>query len=288
MDINAAAIKDVFKQGHAEAWAKAEMPSLEINELISLVASVLGAKENQKEAAVAAAKQLAEKYRKPLQVYLDAFAVFMVGNGLKQVKLGEISKLGTEEFAAKMIEAGKNIEGAITAFCHSQIDEIVLINQLGQTGVLEVGQSLLQAAGVDLAQVRGQIQTALGNVNGVSVVFVSFYASAAAYKMLQEALQEAAVVRENRIRIEEECTKSIEMMRSYRKQMNASVSDYLYAHAETFHAGIAAMDRAILEGDVNGFLRGNAEIQEILNYKVQFRNQDEFDAIMDSDHAFVL
>ena len=58
MDINAAAIKDVFKQGHAEAWAKAEMPSLEINELISFVASVLGAKENQKEAAVAAAKQL--------------------------------------------------------------------------------------------------------------------------------------------------------------------------------------------------------------------------------------
>ena len=29
-------------------------------------------------------------------------------------------------------------------------------------------------------------------------------------------------------------------------------------------------------------------IQEILNYHVQFRNQNEFDALMDGDAAFVL
>ena len=36
------------------------------------------------------------------------------------------------------------------------------------------------------------------------------------------------------------------------------------------------------------FIRGNVMIQEILNYHVQFRNQNEFDALMDGDAAFVL
>ena len=58
--------------------------------------------------------------------------------------------------------------------------------------------------------------------------------------------------------------------------------------AQTFNAGIAAMDRAILDGDAQGFIRGNVTIQEILNYHVQFRNQNEFDALMDGDAAFVL
>ena len=87
---------------------------------------------------------------------------------------------------------------------------------------------------------------------------------------------------------EEECARSIAQMREYRESMNASVSDYLYIHAETFNEGLAAMDRAILEGDVNGFIRGNVAIQEILNYKIQFRDQNEFDALMDADTAFVL
>lgn len=95
-------------------------------------------------------------------------------------------------------------------------------------------------------------------------------------------------MRENRLRIEEECAKSVAQMRHYREKMNAAVSDYLYAHAETFNAGIAAMDRAILDGDAQGFIRGNVMIQEILNYHVQFRNQNEFDALMDGDAAFVL
>lgn len=95
-------------------------------------------------------------------------------------------------------------------------------------------------------------------------------------------------MRENRLRIEEECARSVAQMRAYREKMNAAVSDCLYIHAETFNAGIAAMDGAILDGDAQGFIRGNVMIQEILNYHVQFRNQNEFDALMDGDAAFVL
>lgn len=290
MGANAGAVFGVARRGHMAAAekAQAEMPKLEVNELISLVASVLGAKENRAEAAMAAAKKLAAKYQKPVEVYLDAFAVFALENGLKQVQFRDVSKLGTEAFSEKVVEAVKQVESAVAAYCHADIDEAEFISRLGKTGVLDVGQSFLQACGVDVAKIKGQVQAILGDFTSVGILLVSFYASAAAYKILRGALQDAAAVRENRIQIEKACARSVDEMRSYREKMHATVSDYLFTHAETFNAGVAAMDQAILEGDVNGFLRGNMAIQEMLNYKIQFHNQDEFDALMDSDDAFVL
>lgn len=78
------------------------------------------------------------------------------------------------------------------------------------------------------------------------------------------------------------------MLTAYHQEIDQIVSDYLFEHAETFNCGIAAMDKAIIDGDINGFIRGNTTIQDILKYDVQFRNEEEFDALMDSDDAFRL
>ena len=43
-----------------------------------------------------------------------------------------------------------------------------------------------------------------------------------------------------------------------------------------------------MDGDIDGYIKGNTEIQSILGYDVQFTSQDEFDALMDSDDAFKL
>ena len=44
----------------------------------------------------------------------------------------------------------------------------------------------------------------------------------------------------------------------------------------------------IMGNDSDGYIRGNTAIQEILGYKSQFTNQEEFDDLMDSDIAFKL
>ena len=48
------------------------------------------------------------------------------------------------------------------------------------------------------------------------------------------------------------------------------------------------MNQALLENDLNGYIRGNAEIQKLLGYDVQFTNQEEFDDLMDSDLSLKL
>lgn len=291
MDAIAATILNTARQGNAAAIKQAEkcMPQLEVNELISLVVSVWEAKEHRQEAAAKAAKQLSERYRKPVEVYLNGFAVFAVKTGLEQQEYLDFSNQGTEELAQKMIHVASNLEKAVADFCHGKISEEVFISRLNQSGIAEVMDSFLRAAGIDPAEMKEQVQGMMGEkAMGVSALLVSFYASAAAYKILKEALQDAAIMRENRLRIEEECARSVVQMRVYREKMNTAVSDCLCIHAEAFNAGIAAMDRAILDGDVNGFIRGNVMIQEILNYPIQFRDQNGFDALMDGDTAFVL
>lgn len=291
MNASAATILDTARQGHVAAMGEAEdwMPKLEVNELISQVVSVWEEKEHRQEAAARAAKQLAQKYKKPMEVYLNAFGIFAVKTGLEQQGELDFSKEGTEELARKIVEVAKILEKTVSDYCHGKIREEDFISSLNQSGVGEIRDSFLRAAGIDPDEIKEQIQGALGEkATGVSALLVSFYASAAAYKILKESLQDATLMRENRLRIEEECARSVAQMRAYREKMNAAVSDCLYIHAETFNAGIAAMDRAILDGDAQGFIRGNVMIQEILNYHVQFRNQNEFDALMDGDAAFVL
>lgn len=117
---------------------------------------------------------------------------------------------------------------------------------------------------------------------------VAFTASIAAYKELRKAMDDLAVAKERRMQIEAACQESISMIRYYRAEMERIVSSYLTERLETFESGFEAMDRAMLDGDVDGYIKGNTEIQSILGYDVQFSSQDEFDALMDSDDAFKL
>ena len=73
------------------------------------------------------------------------------------------------------------------------------------------------------------------------------------------------------------------MIRNYRKEMEEMVSGYLTENIRTFNNSFLEMDRAILENDSDGFIRGNVELQKLLGKEVQFTNQKEFDQFMESD-----
>lgn len=48
------------------------------------------------------------------------------------------------------------------------------------------------------------------------------------------------------------------------------------------------MQQGIAANDSDCFIRGNVVIQRVLGHEVQFRNQQEFDDLMDSDAPLVL
>ena len=48
------------------------------------------------------------------------------------------------------------------------------------------------------------------------------------------------------------------------------------------------MNAGLQSGDSNLVIKGNVMIQRMLGREVQFTNQDEFDALMDSSDSFIL
>ena len=106
--------------------------------------------------------------------------------------------------------------------------------------------------------------------------------------MIREAQEDLEVAKAHRAEIEAACSESIALIRQYRQEMETVVNKYLSDRIMTFESGFKAMDKAILENDTDGYIRGNVEFQKILGYDVQFTNQEEFDDLMDSDIAFKL
>lgn len=282
-------IVNVVKDGDAVAREaiKDNVPKLELSEIIKLISRVYGAEDKIAEATTVA-KELADIYKEPFKEYVNVFCVDVTETMLSQIDKGNEKRIANTEFAQNIVNSAKDIEKVVRQYLNGELRPEQLINALCDTGIVKIVEEMISSAGVDWNTVKEGVSNVSKDIPRLAVAMMSVCAFAEAYKILKSALDDATITREQRILVEKQCTESIEMMRQYRLQMNEIASNYLFEHADAFNKGIAAMDRAILEGDINGFIKGNTDIQDILNYEVQFRNEEEFDSLMDSDIAFKL
>lgn len=271
-----------LKTAHEKGLEKArkKMPKLDTNELIELVTKVVKKDISKFEAA----KILAKKYKKPIEIYIDTFAHVGLEEVMKHSNVEIISHLGNKKFVNNMFISVKDISKFVKDYSEGKIDEIELIDKLCNSKLKDIGNDILNELNVDFENIKN----AFSSGETISVLMTSLIALSQSYSILMGVKEDAKIAYENRLRIEEECNKSIELMRNYRNEMNEVVSKYLCDHLETFKIGFEAMDKAIIENDINGYIKGNNTIQEILNYDIQFGNEEEFDELMDSDIAFKL
>ena len=225
------------------------LPALEINKIIkSIVDVALGNKTPE-----VAAKEFVKPYKEFAKVFARDKAKKLIESAVKN--LG-IEGLSDKEFSDNLINSSKRI----------------------------IAMPVLSALG---------IHEKLGVKNPAEIMklaphVVAYNATMAAYEELRKAQEDLTIAKERRKQIEAACAEAVTMIRLYRGEMEQTVSKYLSSHIGTFEAGFDAMDKALLDGDVNGYIRGNVEIQEILGRDIQFRNQEEFNDLMDSDDAFIL
>lgn len=116
---------------------------------------------------------------------------------------------------------------------------------------------------------------------GTPIGFVS--AAIGVYDEIKKAYAELEVAKEERIRIEKECSMRIAVLEVNRTEMEQIVSDYLYNKMTLFANAFDTMDRAITENDIDSFIMGNNSIQNELGKKALFSDMQEFDDLMLSD-----
>ncbi len=113
---------------------------------------------------------------------------------------------------------------------------------------------------------------------GTPIGFIS--AAIGVYDEINKSLKDLKIATEERIRIEQECTDRIEVIRANRKEMEEMVSDYLNDKMIVFTQAFSKMDKAVTENDVEAYILGNSMIQNKISGKSMFNSMDEFEDLM--------
>ena len=209
----------------------ADMPELNINQLIALIVDV--AQGNKKPAA--AVKEFANPYVSFAKVFARDQAKSVIERGLDAVGMDTLSN---DEFAEHLISITTDIGRIVREYMHGKIDDQKFIDDIGNSGIREVGKQALDALGIPEKLGVGDLDE-LFALPSATVAYMAFMA---AYKELRQAMEDLDAAHERRLRIEAECEKSIAMIRKYRAEMEQVVSQYLTVRLETFEEGFAAMN----------------------------------------------
>lgn len=105
-------------------------------------------------------------------------------------------------------------------------------------------------------------------------------------KAIKQSLIEYKEAKENRINIEQEAIEYIEQIMEMRQAMYLQMEKCFCGYLVAFDTGIELMDQGVISNDSDTFIQGNTIIQDKLGRDAQFRTQNEFDSLMDSDDDF--
>lgn len=277
-----------LKNAHARVWSEVKeddsLPNIDVGVLINFLVDMF--KSNKKE-RVDIIKKYAKTYSKSFlrygKIFSEDFFPKTINEILAKTDREEFRTLAENGFADCLVNASEEIIGIVALYVTKQIDADEFLIRMSRTGIGEVGVKVMKAFNIDQQNFTSNPQMLLN----FAAPIMAYQGLMGAYREYSKALDDLRLARESRMRVEAECQRSIEMIRAYRMEAEQRVSEYMNEHLDAFQSGFAAMDQAILANDPDGYIAGNVQIQQMLGAEIQFTNQEEFDALMDSDEDFV-
>jgi hypothetical protein len=171
--------------------------------------------------------------------------------------------------------------------------EAVPLNNRTVDRMMAISSLTLSMVDTADAAVRASLESA-GDWVIFSQKFVARYnfvatgrAAVAIVREVSNEAKEAELLRQKRILIESKVAFDIARLQQYQTQLEERLDTYLAEDLQAFFEGFSLMDRGLLKGDSNLVIGGNVVIQRVLGREPQFNNQEEFDALMESDEDFV-
>ena len=272
-----------LKQAHARAWSEVKeddsLPNIDVGVLINFLVDMF---KSDKKERVDIIKKYAETYSKSFmrygKIFSEDFFPKTINEILEKTDREEFRTLAENGFADCLVNASEEIIGIVVLYFRKKISPDEFLVRMSQTGISLMDRHINESLGFTtdpqvLLKFSGPI--------------IAYQGMMGAYREYCKALDDLRLARESRMRVEAECQRSIEMIRAYRMEAEQRVSEYMNEHLDAFQSGFAAMDQAILANDPDGYIAGNVQIQQMLGAEIQFTNQEEFDALMDSDEDFV-
>lgn len=281
--------KDVAKVAH-EAGIDQAKYGVVISGSISLIKNFVALVKGEKEIEEAATSIARDTGVGTALSYSTAFSGTVIKGAMQSSASGYVAQLSKTNLASGLVTTTLDIGRTIHRYFQGEVNSLECIEELGEKGVGEIGSAMF--ASMSFNSIKGvakkEISKSMVAVAGMTGATFGYIVATAVYQELANALKERDLAKEERIRVEAECKEAIHLIKQYRREMNEMVSQYLTERIQIFEDGFRAMDEAIMNNDVDGFIKGNADIQAVLGKKIQFATQEEFDALMLSDIALKL
>ncbi|GFI42841.1 hypothetical protein IMSAGC018_00505 [Lachnospiraceae bacterium] len=272
--------KDIGRLAHRAGKEQAKYGAV-ISGTTSMIRNIVACSRGEITPEEAAESVVLDTGKGAAASYMTAFAGTVIKGGMQNSASSYIRSLARTNLPAGLVTTTASIAKTVSKYFRGELDGAECVEELGRDGVGEIGSAMFASIGI--AVVPSTAPLMLSVIGGIAGATFGYAAATAIYQELAGALKDAKLAREERLMVEKECAEAVKMIRNYRKEMVEMVSGYLTENIRTFNNSFLEMDRAILENDSDGFIRGNVELQKLLGKEVQFTNQKEFDQFMESD-----
>lgn len=277
--------KDVAKVAHKAGIHQAKVGAV-MSGSLSIIKNFVACAKGEIAPQEAAAKVVKDTGKGAAFSYATAFSGSVVKGAMQNASSGYVRALSKTSLPVQVVSTTVNVGKIMKKFITGEITGTQCIEQLGEDGFGELGAAMYATMAVSAVKgVGSQVLTIVAGAAGASIGYI---AAVAVYKELSNSLKEYQLAVERRKQVESECAEAVILIRKYREEMIEAYEKYFTEHLTDFKNSMDAMDKAIEEGDVDGVLASNAQIQSILGHKIQFTSQQKFDELMLSDENFIL
>lgn len=219
-----------------------------------------------------------------------AYGVGAIGTGIKSVmhtsKNEVMRKLGTTNAPTMIATGAIQVSKSIKSYANGEIDEVELLEELGEKGTGMVAAGFGTAFGT----VAGTfILPGVGSVvGGFLGSMIAYTVSGILYHESLDALKGAKISGERRKVVEELSRKSIEEMKRYQKALIQHSSNELKRREECLNTFFEGIYESIVDNNINMFFDNINGIGKEVGIELEFNTFEEFDEAMNNDDFILI
>ena len=162
-------------------------------------------------------------------------------------------------------------------YCTGKIDAKTCVQKISVQGANTLSANLFS--------VIGQIVIPIPVAGAIIGVIAGYAMSAFMVKTLQKSFNEESISIERRKKLEKASVEYIQQMKIHREQFEGYINTYLAHKKEQFQFALIGMQEAIKLNDTQWVIDMGNRMLFDFDGKITFKNQDEFDILMEQEDA---
>ncbi len=199
-----------------------------------------------------------------------------------------VRRAGNTNVPVMIATSAVEITKSMKKYSIGEIDEVELLEELGEKGTGMVAAGFASAVGATVGGTIGTVIPVVGTAIGATVgtfigSMIGYSSSSMLYKGSLEALKGAKISAERRAVIEEISNQAIKETENYRKSLIEFAKSEYNKREEVFYSIFKGIEDSILLNDIDGFILGMNKVGNEFGVKLRFNSFEEIDAFMSDD-----